>query len=77
MNKPKPPTPPPMREYRTGFVDVRVNDYKDVEWYTAMGKPYPYERVFPKSWFFRLFMSEDQKKLEEAIELNKACMELQ
>lgn len=65
------PKPPPMREYR-GL--VRVNEYKTVEWYTEQGLLYPDVLVstrLPSTWFGRLFMSEDQRKLEKALSENR------
>lgn len=76
MSKPEPPKPPPMRKYRTGFADVLINECESVDWYTSIGKLYPYERKFPRFWFFRLFMSEAERKLEEAIKINKECFEI-
>lgn len=73
MEKPQPPTPPPMREYK-GAYGVRVNEYKDVDWYTETGKLYPEEYLvtkLPASWIGRLFMSEDQKLLEKALTKNR------
>lgn len=71
MSKVEPPKPPPMREYN-GL--VRVNQYKDVDWYTETGKLYPEVLIstrLPKTWFGRLFMSEDQKKLEKSLTKNR------
>lgn len=70
-NKPEPPKPPPIRKYRTGFADVLINEWESVDWYTSIGKPYPYERKFPKFWFFRLFMSEHELKLEKSLKVNR------
>jgi len=67
----EPPKPPPMREYR-GY--TRVNEYKTVDWYTDAGKLYPEGLVsarIPKTWFFRLFMTEDQKILEKSLMKNR------
>lgn len=67
---------PPMREYR-GL--TRVNEYKTVDWYTERNVLYPDVLVstqIPKTWFFRLFMSEDQKLLEKSLMKNRMmCME--
>lgn len=75
MNKPKPPAPPPMREYQTKFgCDVRVNEYKTVDWYTEMGKLYPEDELLnklPSSWLGRLFMSEEQKMLQKSLTRNR------
>lgn len=73
MNKPEPPKPPPMREYK-GFHSVLVNEYKTVEWYTEMGKLFDSSKLvtkIPRTWFSRLFMTEDQKKLEKALIINR------
>lgn len=70
-NKPEPPKPPPIRKYRTGFADVLINEWESVDWYTSIGKPYPYERKFPKFWFFRLFMREYEIKLEKSLKINR------
>lgn len=71
MIKPEPPKPPPMRKYKTGFSDVLVNEYESVDWHTSIGKPYPYDRRFPQFWFFRLFMSEHELKLENSLKINR------
>lgn len=70
-NKPEPPKPPPMRKYRTGFSEVLINEHEFVEWYTSIGKPYPYDKKFPQFWFFRLFMSEADLKLEKSLQVNR------
>lgn len=65
------PKPPPMRKYRTGFAGVLINEWESVEWYTSIGKLYPHERKFPRFWFFRLFMSEHELKLENSLKINR------
>ena len=70
-NKSEPPEAPPMRRYRAGFADVLINEWESVDWYTSIGKLYPYERKFPQFWFFRLFMSEHELKLENSLKINK------
>lgn len=71
MNKPQLPVPPPMREYNNY---KRVNQYKDVDWYTQRGELYDESFLatkIPKTWFGKLFMTEDEKRLEEALIRNK------
>ena len=65
------PGPPPMREYR-GY--TRVNEYKTVDWYTEKCVLYPDVLIstrLPTTWFFRLFMSEEQKMLEKSLMKNR------
>jgi hypothetical protein len=75
MNNPKPPAPPPMREYQTKYgCDVRVNEYKDVDWYTERGEVFDESSLstrLPKTWLGRLFMIEDQKRLEKSLMINR------
>lgn len=75
MNNPLPPTPPPVREYQTKYgCDVRVNEYKTVDWYTEMGKLVDESSLvtkIPKTWLGRLFMTADQEKLEKALMINR------
>lgn len=35
------------------------------------GMLYPNERKFPQFWFFRLFMSEHELKLENSLKINR------
>lgn len=75
MNKPQRPVPPPMREYHNY---KRVNEHKDVEWYTQRGELFDESRLvtkIPKSWLGRLFMSEEQYKLEQALKRNREICE--
>lgn len=73
MTKLEPPKPPPMRELK-GPYGVLVNEYKTVDWYTDMGKLVDENTLstkIPKTWFGRLFMSEDQKMLEKSLTKNQ------
>lgn len=71
MNKPQPPTPPPMRKYIVNAGgEILVNEYESVEWYTNMGKPYP-RNVKAKNWLERLFIKDYELKLEETLKVNK------
>jgi hypothetical protein len=73
--KPSPPLPPPCREYRSIFgCDLLVNEYKTVDWYTQRGELFDEAHLvtkIPKFWLSRLFMSEDQIKLEHSLRVNR------
>lgn len=72
MNKPQPPTPPPMRKYIVNAGgEILVNEYESVDWYTEMDKLYPHHNPQPKSWLERLFMKDYELKLEESLRVNK------
>lgn len=60
-----------MREYN-GF--TLVNEYKTIDWHTDCGILFPDCMIttrLPKTWFGRLFMSEDQKMLERSLTKNR------
>lgn len=73
MNKLEPSKPPPMRELSSPF-GVLVNEYRTVDWYTDMGKLVDENTLstkLPKTWFGKLFMSEEQRNLKRSLTKNR------